>query len=143
MRSLLPSFDKRNVPVKFVSITAFHPFSVMSLAQEGNCPPPLFIKKSILSCSLSIDGCNCIPEKTYCYKCFPCSSKSFEISSKNVLDNLQISYLMSSSLRILHCNEDIFPIEESFISASFNFFISREAITTLHPKIKKRLVITY
>ena len=54
-RCLLPSFDKRNVPVKFVSITAFHPFSVMSLAQEGNCPPPLFIKKSILSCSLSID----------------------------------------------------------------------------------------
>ena len=54
-RCLLPSFDKRNVPVKFVSITAFHPFRVMSLAQEGNCPPPLFIKKSILSCSLSID----------------------------------------------------------------------------------------
>ena len=57
------------------------------------------------------------------------------ISPKNVIGDIQIFYLISSSLRILHCNEDMFPIEESLISASFNFFISRDAITTLHPII--------
>ena len=53
--SELPSFDKRNVPVKFVSITAFHPFKVIDFAGDGNCPPPLFIRKSILLCSLRIE----------------------------------------------------------------------------------------
>ena len=52
----IPSFDIRNVPVKFVSITAFHPFRGISLAREGNWPPPLLIKKSILSWSLIIEA---------------------------------------------------------------------------------------
>ena len=41
-----PSLDIRKVPVRFVSMTAFHPFNFMSPPRDGNCPPPLFTRKS-------------------------------------------------------------------------------------------------
>ena len=53
--TFVPSLDIKNVPVKLVSITAFHPLRLMSLAMDGNWPPPLLTKKSIFLCSWSIE----------------------------------------------------------------------------------------
>lgn len=41
-----PSLHIKNVPVKLVSMTAFHPFNEISAAGDKNCPPPLLTTKS-------------------------------------------------------------------------------------------------
>lgn len=43
----IPSLQQRNVPVRFVSMTAFHPLRLNDDAGPGNCPPPLLTRKSI------------------------------------------------------------------------------------------------
>ena len=50
-----------------------------------------------------------------------------------------IRYLISSSLRMLHCNAVIFPKEDICCDAASNFFMSRDAMTTLQPWILNML----
>lgn len=51
----LPAWQQWNVPVRLVSITAFHPLEDMFSAGLLNWPPPLFTRKSILPCCFSTD----------------------------------------------------------------------------------------